>query len=150
MWSRSERSKGHYLKSQGRQLVAECESFLVGELPAVFEDEGLPVPEWAWLSMLAHAPSDGLVRPMDGGTTGRFRGQLNVVWLRAVDLLAQELIMVADRTGCTVEELQHDVLLDVELNWERPRPGTPAMGPSRFVEEVRNALHRFRGSSRSQ
>jgi len=150
MWSRLERSKGHYLKSQGRQLVVECGSFLVGELPSVLEDEGLPVPEWAWLSMLAHAPADRLVRPMDGGNRGRVRGHLNVVWLRAVALLAQELFMVADRMGCTVEELQHDVLLDVELNWERPLPGTPEMGPSRFVEEVRNALHRFRGSSRRQ
>jgi len=150
MGSRLERSKGHYLKSQGRRLVAECESFLVGEFPSVLEDEGLPVPEWAWLSMLAHAPADRLVRPMDGETRGRFRGHLNVVWLRAVALLAQELVMVADRTGCTVEELQHDVLLDVELRWERPLPGTPEMGPSRFVEEVRNAIHRFRGSSRRQ
>ncbi len=150
MRSPLERGRDHRLKSQARQLVGECESFLVGELPSVLQHRGLPVPDWAWLSVLAHAPTDVVAGHASGGSRGRFRGHLNAVWLGAVALLAQELIMVADRTGCSVEDLQHDVLLNVELSWERPMPGESVVGPSRFVEEVRRALHRFRGSSQPQ
>jgi len=145
-----ERSRDRRLESQARQLVNECESFLVGRYPSVLRAQGLPVPEWAWLSMLAHAPVDRLVTQNAGVRRRQIGDHLTVLWLGAVALLAQELVMVADRTGCSVEELQHAVILNVELNWRRPLFGASVMGPSRFVEEVRQALSRFRGSSHPQ
>ncbi len=145
-----ERSRGHHVKAQARHLVEECESFLVGEYPSLLERRGLPIPEWAWMSVLAHAPGDVLVRHAHGESRERSRAHLHAIWLGAVALLAHELVMVAERTDSTVEELQHDVMLRVELDWERPAPGGSTVGPSRFVDEVRQALHRFRGSSRAQ
>jgi hypothetical protein len=150
MWSPLERSRDHMVETQARQLVGECESFLVGEYPALLQHRGLPIPEWAWLSVLAHAPVDVLVQHARGGSRERFRGHLHAVWLGAVALLAQELVIVAERAGCRVEDLQHDVLLGVELGWAPPAPGASTVGPSRFVEEVRQALHRFRGSSHAR
>ncbi len=146
MWSPLETGRDHFVKSQARQLVGECESFLAGDLPSALQNRGLPVPEWAWLSMLAHAPTEVVVRYATGGPGGRFRGHLNSVWLGAVALLAREVVIVAGRTGCSVEELQHEVFLDLELNWRRVMSGGPATGPRRFVDEVRKALHRFRNS----
>lgn len=150
MRSPLERSKDHYFQSQARQLVGECESFLDGTLPAVLERRGLPVPEWAWLSMLAHSPADALEQHVNGGSRGRFRSHVNAVWLGAIALLAQELVMVADRTGRSIEDLQHLLILDVELNWERSTATDWVMEPSRFVEQVRRALGRLKGSSHSQ
>ncbi len=150
MWSPWERSRDYFVKTQARQLVGECESFLVGEYPILLQHRGLPIPEWAWLSVLAHAPADVLVQHARGGSRERFRGHLHAVWLGAVALLAQELVIVAERAGCSVEDLQHDVLLEVELTWARSAPGPSGLGPSRFVGEVRQALHRFRGSSHAQ
>jgi hypothetical protein len=147
MRSPLERSRGHYVRTQARQLVTECESFLAGEYPSVLQRRGLPIPEWAWLSILAHAPADLLIEHAHGESRGRFRGHVHGVWLGAVALLAQELVTAADRTGCSVEELQHEVMLKVELDWVRPDGGASSIGPSRFVEQVRRALHRFRGSS---
>jgi hypothetical protein len=150
MRSPLERSKGLHVKAQARQLMRETESFLAGDFPCVLHQRGLPVPEWAWLSMLAHAPSDELVRYADGESKGRFRGRVNAIWLGALALLAQELVMVADQTGRSIEELQHDVILAMELNWERPWTGLSSRGPSQLVEDVRQALDRFRDSSRPQ
>jgi len=49
-----------------------------------------------------------------------------------------------------MKELQHAVILNVELNWNRPLFSASVMGPSRFVEDVRQALNRFRGISHPQ
>jgi len=147
MWSPLDRSRNRHLSIQGRQLVRECESFLSGQYPSFLQTRGLPVPEWAWLSLLVHAPTDALVDQVAGGPARQYRDHLNVLWRGAVALLAQELVIVAERAGCSVGELQRDVLLRVELGWDRTPSGAPGTGPSRVVEEVRQALSRYRGSS---
>ena len=124
-----ERSRDRQLTALARQLVEECESFLAGEYPSLLERRGLPIPEWAWMSVLAHAPGDVLVWHAHGGSRELSRGHLHAIWLGAVALLAQELVMVADRTDCRVEDLQHEVMLRVELNWESPGTGCLDDGP---------------------
>jgi hypothetical protein len=57
---------------------------------------------------------------------------------------------MADRTGYSMKGLQHAVILNVELNCNRPLFSASVMGPSRFVEDVRQALNRFRGISHPQ
>ena len=147
MGSLLERSRTRRIRSQGRELVEECESFLAGQYPSVLQARGDPVPEWAWLSLLAHAPADVLIDQAMGGPPRQYRDRLNLIWLGAVALLTQELVMQADRTGCSVEEVQHSVLLRLELSWARPWSATSMVGPSRFVEEVRQAIDRLPGNS---
>jgi hypothetical protein len=140
--------KLHFRKSQGRELVAECEGFLAGELPCVYLRRGIWVPEWAWLSMLAHASPEQLARYAEVGPRQRPYGNLELVWSKAVALLAHELLVASDRTGVGVGVLQHAVLVDMELRRDRPERVTWAEGPSRFVDEVRYALDRFRRRQR--
>jgi hypothetical protein len=147
MGSPFERSRNRRIRIQGRELVEECENFLTGQYPSVLQARGVPIPEWAWLSLLAHAPADVLMDHAACGPRRQYRGRLNLVWFWAVSLLIQELVLQANRTGCSVEELQHAVLLRLELRWDRPWSVDSMMGPSRFVEEVRQALNQFRGSS---
>jgi len=146
MWSPLETPRDRRAKAQAHQLVGECEGFLAGRYPSILQSQGYPVPGWAWLSMLAHAPADALVAQAEGA--GRScRDHLSVLWLGAVALLCQELVMVADRTGSSLEELQRAVILEVELTWKRPRFEGSVTGPSQFVSDVRRALQRFRGIS---
>ena len=147
MWSPLDSSRNYHLSTQGRQLVRECESFLTGQYPSFLQARGLPVPEGAWLSLLVHAPADVLVDQAAGGPARPYCDHLNLQWRGAVALLAQELVIVADRAGCGIEDLQRDVLLQVELGWDRGSFGTAETGPSRIVEEVRHALSRYRRSS---
>jgi len=150
MGSLLERSRSRRIQSQGRELVEECESFLAGRYPSVLQARGDPVPEWAWLSMLAHAPTDVLIDDAMSGPSRQYRDRMNLLWLGAVALLTQELVMQANRTGCSVEEFQHSVLLRLELSWARPWSATSMVGPSQFVEEVRQAIDQFRGNSSLQ
>ena len=57
----------------------ECESFFVGRYPSVLQAQGLPVPEWAWLSMLAHAPVDLLAAQAAGMRRRQYREHLTVL-----------------------------------------------------------------------
>jgi hypothetical protein len=141
------RSRSRRIRSQSRVLVEECEAFLAGQYPSVLQARGIPVPEWAWLSLLAHAPADVVLDHATSGPRRNYRDRLNLIWSGAVALLTKELVLQAKRTGCSVEELQHAVLLPLELRWDRPWSAPSTIGPSRFVEEVRQALNQFRGSS---
>ncbi|MBF6557537.1 MAG: hypothetical protein IVW52_15520 [Acidimicrobiales bacterium] len=147
MGSLLERSRSRRIRSQARELVEECESFLTGQYPSVLQARGVPVPEWAWLSLLAHAPAETLMDHAAGGPRRNYLDRLNLIWLGAVALLTQELVVQAERTGCSVEELQHAVLVRLELRWVQTPSTASVVGPSPFVEEVRQALNQFRGSS---
>ncbi len=141
------RSRSRRIRSQSRELIEDCEGFLTGQYPSLLQDRGIPVPEWAWLSLLAHAHVDVLLDHATRGPRRDYRNRLNLIWLGAVALLTEELVLQAKRTGCSVEELQHAVLLPLELRWDRPWSAASTIGPSRFVEDVRQALNQFRGSS---
>jgi len=64
-----------------------------------------------------------------------------------VALLAQELLIMAETTGCSVEELQRSILLGMELQCSRPVVGVTATDPRRMFEEVQRAFARFRDMS---
>jgi hypothetical protein len=75
---------------------------------------------------------------MEHATSGprrEYRDRLNLIWLGSVALLTKELVLQANRTGCSVEEFQHSVLLGLELGWVRPWSTASVAGPSHFVEE---------------
>lgn len=147
MWSPSHRSNNRRVETQARQLVRDCESFLLGRYPWVLQAKGCPVPEWAWLSALIHAPADSLMAQAEREQAGPCPDHMTVLWQGALDLLAQELMTTADHTGCSVEELQRALIFNVELNPTRRAVGALVLGPSRFVQDVRQVLGRFRGSS---
>ncbi len=66
MWLPLERLRGGRVKSEAHELVEESECFLTGRYPSALQSGGRPVPGWAWLSMLAHAPADVLMAEAEG------------------------------------------------------------------------------------
>ncbi len=147
MGSPSHRSRDRRFEGQARQLVRESQSFLMGRYPDVLRAQGLPVPGWAWLSMLVHTPPDVLVAQAAEGKACGPTDHVTVLWQGALALLARELITLADRTGLSVEHLQHALIFDEGLERAWPVFDASVIGPSRFVQDVRQVLCRFRGTS---
>lgn len=147
MWRPAHSARSRRAEALGRQLVGECESFLAGRYPSVLQDHGLPVPGWAWLSVLAHAPTESLAEHATGGLRRRSLDATTAQWQQAVALLAQELVTTAYHTGCRVEELQHSLIFDIELEPSRSVFFACRAGPNQLVAEVRQALGRYRGTS---
>lgn len=151
MWGRARRKwndRNADLRStfEAGALVYECESFLDGRYASELDAQHLSVPEWAWLSVLAHSPAKRLVlwaRSTDGG--GRDRLGCTDEWRQAVAVLAGKLLTTAAATGATVEDLQRSSLVALELDPSQDRAG--ASDPSRFVGEVLTALDAYRDSS---
>jgi hypothetical protein len=147
MWRHAHNSRERRAEALGRQLVLECEGFLAGRYPGILQDHGLPVPEWAWLSVLAHAPASALEARAVGGLRHRPVDRATAQWSEAVALLARELVITASRTGRPVEELQHTIIVDVELRAAGSEPPAERAGPTRLVDDVRRAIARFRGTT---
>jgi hypothetical protein len=85
--------------------------------------------------------------PEEKKRAGPWPDHRTVLWRGALDLLNQELITAAERNGSRVEEVQRAMIVDVELERPWAESGTSVLGPSQFVQDVRQALSRFRGSS---
>lgn len=135
------------LRSQSSRVVREIERFLAGDMVDAFSARGRWVPAWAWISLLTHAPAEVLQAHAGRGVGPKLRGQLDPAWSGAVALLCRELLLVADQTGNSVEDLQRDVLLDVELGWDERSDGRRSTGPVNLVEEVLRALEHYRRSA---
>jgi hypothetical protein len=99
------------------------------------------------MSALAHAPAPSLMTHCERKRVGPWPDHVTVLWRGALDLLTQELITTAERNGSSVEEVQRALIVDVELKRPWAESGTSVLGPSQFVQDVRRALSRFRGSS---
>lgn len=123
-------------------LVRESESYLLGRYPYDLRAHGHAVPGWAWISVLAHAPYALILEMAAGEGQGSTRDHSVRQWQPALSYLARELLAVSARTGRTIEELQHSVLLDLELGAAR-RPGQ--LDPRLLVGEVLNELEPYRG-----
>ena len=126
------------------QLVRESESFLAGGYAWELLARQEPIPGWAWLSGLAHAPpaalaawaNDGSAAVVDGPTTR---------WWAAVSLLARTLLREAAQEGCPVQDLQRSVLVGLEL--EEVPVTTELLYPEDLVDEFRRSLAYHRNSS---
>ena len=144
MWRSTHKWKERLEATRAHQLIRECECFLTGRYAFMRHSQGLSVPDWAWLSVLAHAPAQQLVTYAAQVERKRVRTRTPLQWQGVVALLAQELLITAEITGCSVEELQRSVLLGMELECSRPRVGLTATDPRRMFAEVQRALRGFR------
>jgi hypothetical protein len=108
MWVMSRRKdKGSVWE---RELADECEAFLSGHYAQYLNDDGRPVPEWAWLNVLAHGSEDDIRAFATGGPRLR-----DATWHHALAFLAQEVLNEAARRGGTVSDLQRSTLVPLEL-----------------------------------
>jgi hypothetical protein len=124
-----------------RELVRETEAYLSGCYAEYLDARNLVVPDWAWLSVLAHGSLEQLrwltVRSPDVRPTRTALG-----W-QAVAFLAGEIVCQIDDDR-SLDELRRAVLLPLELTWRSV--DTTAKDPVRFVRMVLDALDQHRKS----
>ncbi len=142
MWHRTEADSGQVRWPDGPQLVRECEAFLSGRLAEEMELTEQPVPAWAWLNMLAHG-NIRQMRAMAGGALVRPIAGLEA-WQRGLGFLAREVLAVLDEHRCSVEDLQRQVLVPLELEMTTD-PGWVESSPGLLVMRVVTALAHYRG-----
>ncbi len=121
-------------------LIDECQAFLDGRFAQVAAADGGYVPVWAWLNLLAHGTDPELRYAAD-------RLADEVGWAQARAFLAGEVVDIVDAGRATLAELQHDILVPLELDVLNART-TGLWTPGRLVRGVlrilptRDAYHR--------
>jgi len=96
----------------GTGVGDECEAFLAGRLARYLGAAGQPVPPVGWLNQVAHgtpAELSALARTSSMGTPPPSR------WARTVGYLARSLLERSRETCRTIEELQRELLVPLEL-----------------------------------
>jgi len=118
---------------EAAEMVRGCESFLGGRLLETLSGDSEPIPEWAWISVLAHAPEEYLADCASRGLPphAEDRG----IWSRTLCVLSALLLDHAARTGKPLGQLQHDIVLPIELQ-AHVRP----IAPSTCVRLLTSAL----------
>jgi hypothetical protein len=133
------------IRRRGRELVKECDVYLSGRYAEYLDTRSRPVPDWAWLSVLAHARPEQLRALVE--ENARFGGAptRTTVWWQAVRFLAGEILSQQhDDQG--LDELRRLVLVPLELKWLTT--GRPPQRPCQLVTTVLDALEQYRISRR--
>ena len=118
-----EASRKH--KERFRDVATESELFLGGRYADHLISRGLPIPDWAWLNVLAHSPAHVIaaVANREPGIPARWchrncdQARVDEVTAgqTAVRYLARELLRRARDGGRRIEDIQREVLVDLEL-----------------------------------
>lgn len=89
-------------------LAEECTAFLIGRYADLLSTDGMPVPVWAWLNLLAHGTQDELRRAAcDLATCDG--------WAQARAFMAGEVCDAIDSGPAILDQLQRHVLVPLEL-----------------------------------
>jgi hypothetical protein len=114
------------------RLVAGCETFLRGTYAEHLLGLGDPVPPWAWLNLLAHATDEEL-------RAAAREPAPSSVWQRARWFLAGEILDAVDGSPCSLDDVQHDVLVRLELA-AASSVAAKRWGPDRLVNTTRRLV----------
>ena len=133
-------------ESDIHQLVRETECFLGGRYAYDLWARGLPVPDWAWVNVLAHAPH-GLLAALAATEQSECdqAGDLGK-WQEAMAFLARQFLATATRTGQPLDTIQRQVALRLELEQYRADEGG-VRAPKQLVDAVVSALEPYRGAT---
>ena len=116
-------------------IAVESEAFLSGSLVEYWDDNGIAVPVWAWMNLLAHGTArqigECVLRPDAPRRVGRS-------WRGARSYLAFEVLDLTD-VDFTLAELQSSVLIPLELEMAA-RPDVAGWTPRQWVDLVEDAL----------
>lgn len=112
-------------------LVDECEALLSGRGAELVWDRGESVPVWGWVNLLAHGSVDDL--------RAATREHPTEDWIEARSYLAEELLRLVDGGLTSLESLQRDVLVPLELEAMREE-ATELVRPAQIVMRVLAAI----------
>jgi hypothetical protein len=126
-----------------RELIKECDVYLSGRYAEYRETHHQPIPDWAWLSVLAHArPEQIRTLGTHLGDRGRWLTQ-TTVWWQAIEFLAGQILSQHDDDQ-SLDELRRSVLVPLELTWLNERQ--PRQSPRQLVKTVLDALDHYPSS----
>ena len=99
----------------GESLVNETEQFLSGGYLEFAFASGRSIPAWAWLASVVHGDESALIRAQcfvrdHHGTRPEYD-----CWGRVLQLLARLVLDSARAMGCSVSEIQRELLIPLEL-----------------------------------
>jgi hypothetical protein len=119
---------------------------LSGHYANYLETKNRTVPDWAWLSVLAHGSPEQLrslvtETPLSGSARAG-----SAVWWQAVVFLAGEILAHQDDDR-GLDELRRAVLVPLELEWLAA--GRPLQRPGQLVRTVLDALDQDPSSRRA-
>jgi hypothetical protein len=115
-------------------MLAEADAMLQGSYLRFLIQEQRPIPKWAWLNPLAHAPVAKLHHLAEAVVN-----RAPTDWGTAVCLLAGNLLNLGSSAE-GVCRLQRDVLVPLELDWLSGRARTPS-SPGDLMAIVGSALN---------
>lgn len=143
LWRIFEKQRGEQphaptLGERGTVLARECEEFLSGELASGYLSGRGPVPHWAWINFLAHAPETELRSLAENGYS---EGLLSLYdsWRYAECTTACAVFTVSEACGCSVAELQRRALVPLELELATLNE----ISPDEFEQMVYDALSQY-------
>ena len=129
MWRRKRAGRG-----ESQKVLAEADAMLQGSYLKFLIQQQRPIPKWAWLNPLAHAPISKLHHLAEARV-----GRAPTDWATAVCLLAANLLEVGSSPE-GVYRLQRHVLVPLELDWMSGRARTPD-SPRALLVTVESALN---------
>ena len=119
---------------------SECEAFLHGIYVEYLESTKSIIPSWAWLNVLAHGTEEQITSLATGTASQYESAARGTEWHSVVSLLAVEMLVLAKGTGRSVSEIQHSILVDVELALAR-EGDKRWLGPREVVGRTMAAFH---------
>jgi hypothetical protein len=140
------------MRRDGRQevgltdsLAEEAEQFLTGRYLDLAFATAQDVPAWVWVSTLAHGNRDDLARSEHWLDQHRGLRPQYDAWGRIVQMLSRQIRETIETVGCSLQEVQRDVLVPTEL----AILAVP-VGPATMYRIVSSALSEIALRSRSE
>lgn len=131
-WHR--RHRGETEAPETSQLVRECSAFLTGTLAREHALHCEMVRDWEWVNLLAHGSVGQLQEVARDRLLPPPTNPYDERWHGAVAFLAGELLRAIRNGSLSLDQVQHDVLVPLEL--EMANVGSRAASPVRTVRRV--------------
>lgn len=113
-------------------LVDECEAYVAGRFQGYLEQNGQPVPGWAWINSIAHGDLKA-VREI-AQATDRSGGPQE-----AVTDLAKQVLRIIDHGHETLPDLQLRVLIPLESALIETRPTAIPVDAAQLRQAIKHA-----------
>jgi hypothetical protein len=119
----------------GDGLVIESAAFLNGTLAEQWEAQGLKVPPWGWINLLAHGSEERIAESIHRPYRHHLLARK---WWIARSELAEVVLEVTKRSS-SLSELQNTVLIPLELHMSS-HPEACRWNYRQWVDTVTSAL----------
>jgi len=129
------------------RVVEACEWLLAGRYVELCEREGVAVPGWAWVNLLAHGGPRDLVAARHPSATGAVDAPSGA-WRQARAFLCSEVLGRTGPDAARLVQLQSQALVPLELQLMAVPGHHACRSPARLADAVLRALRHHDASRR--